>query len=136
MSTGIVNVGLTAPQWQLEFRGPDDVARFDPVVNGAKRIIPNVAAFDPQATPANAVTARALLNETLLVPNVTSFQVQVLQSGFPPGFTDLTGGIYDTTQMTNAASVNRIGLKAIQVTIRVFDSKTKQSRQISVVSDM
>jgi prepilin-type N-terminal cleavage/methylation domain-containing protein len=91
---------------------------------------------------------------TLLLTDVISFQVQVLtnqgQSATPanPDFMDLIsssatanfGGIFDTssavstpTGWTRASGYN---ILAIQVTIRVWDPKTEQARQITIVQDM
>lgn len=137
MSTAVINTGAAAPQWQLKFNSPAEAAVFSPTVNGVvqpNRIIANLNTFDPQATVRTTVMNRVFLNETLVTPNVISFQVQVMpNTGL--AFTDLAANanrIYDTTQVGTSTN----GLKAVQVTIRVWDSKSRQTRQVSIVQDM
>ena len=92
---------------------------------------------------------------TLLLTDVISFQVQVLTNqtnanGTPvtPDFTDLSvpssatgpGGFFDTSSAvstpTGLLRASGYNILAIQVTIRVWDPKTEQARQITIVQDM
>ena len=68
-----------------------------------------------------------------MLPNVISFQVQVMPTG-TQAFID--PGTYDTAQINTAGYANNYGLKAVQVTIRVWDPKTRQTRQVTLVQDM
>jgi hypothetical protein len=58
---------------------------------------------------------------------VISFEVQMMPTGsnaFSP-----TVGLYESR-------TSAFGLKAIQVTLRVWDNKTRQTRQVTLVQDM
>jgi prepilin-type N-terminal cleavage/methylation domain-containing protein len=79
--------------------------------------------FDP--------TDRVLAGATLVCPNVISFHVQLMYLN-GTSFMDVAGGnpaIYDTASIPS-------GLKGIQVTVRVWDNKTRQTRQSTVVQDL
>ena len=72
---------------------------------------------------------------TLVLPNVISFHVQAkaLISAAAPNFVDVP--LYDTTKFGVAGYPND-GLKGVQITLRVWDPKTRQTRQITVVQDL
>ncbi len=92
------------------------------------RFSPNLAALAPNA--------RLLTASTLVLPNVTSFHIQakVLSSAaVAPNFADVAA--YDTTKFGQAGYLNN-GLKGIQITLRVWDPKTRQTRQITVIQDL
>jgi prepilin-type N-terminal cleavage/methylation domain-containing protein len=96
----------------LQFYSPADAA------NG-QRVIPTLAAA--------SITARHASAGTLVLPNVISFEVQMMPTGsnaFSP-----TVGLYESR-------TSAFGLKAIQVTLRVWDNKTRQTRQVTLVQDM
>jgi prepilin-type N-terminal cleavage/methylation domain-containing protein len=142
MSTAVINTGAVGPaaQWQLKFNSPAEAAIISPVVAGViqpNRIIPHLSQFDPQppvGTPVSSVTNRVFLNETLVTPNVISFQVQAMPTNSLV-FGDIpanVNGIYDTA----LTATSTLGLKAVQVTIRVWDPKSRQTRQVTVVQDM
>lgn len=138
---------------QINFFSPSDAASYvagqAPVV---KRIIPVLPQFTPQAAAANAVTARVEAEsdptistgaaDTLLLPNVISFQIQVMPLVAPPGsgaFQDIAnGGVFDTTFFTAPAGTNNniFGLSGIQITLRVFDPSSRQARQMTIVQDL
>jgi prepilin-type N-terminal cleavage/methylation domain-containing protein len=102
-----------------------DIANFNPVTNT------RVLRLDPSG---------AIIRETLVCPNVISFQVQVMQVG-ANAFDDMAPGalgapfFYDTAKF-GTAGYTLGGLKGIQVTVRVWDNKTRQTRQATVVQDM
>jgi prepilin-type N-terminal cleavage/methylation domain-containing protein len=138
----------------LDFFSPADAAGLNPLVTPTvKRIIPNLPQFNVNSANANVVTrVRTPQTETLVLPNVVSFQVQVMLDdlhapnyGYAKGaFADvpLTGApavrLYDTSLLNAPAATygNNFGLKAIQVTLRVFDPKTSQTRQVTVAQDL
>jgi hypothetical protein len=62
---------------------------------------------------------------SLVVPNVLSFQVQ----GIAAGAAAPTDGNYDSA---NAPPV----LQGVSITIRVWDNKTRQTRQLTIVQDL
>lgn len=70
----------------------------------------------------------AQLGSSLLLSNVVSFQVQVLKSTTsPPDFTDV--GTFDSSIYSGYL------VQALQITIRVWDPATAQTRQITIVQD-
>ena len=106
---------------KVQFFSPSDAAK-------GQRVIPN---FDPAGF--NPVGFSRL--ETLVCPNVISFQVQVMplnSSVFDDATPPAAPLLYDTTIFGPAS----LGLKAIQVTLRVWDPTTQQTRQITIVQDL
>jgi prepilin-type N-terminal cleavage/methylation domain-containing protein len=97
--------------------------------------------FPTGVNPENA----ALLGDDLVTTDVISFEIKVLRPN-APDFQDLNdvfidgggnpqtpyGGVYDTA----TAPQGWLSLRAIKVTIRVWDFKTQQSRQISIIQDL
>jgi len=86
-----------------------------------------------------------LQNDDTIVSDVLSFEIKVLAPGWPDfrdlngyidpvlGFVPLPyGGIYDTA----TTPVNLLQLSAIKITIRVWDFKTNQARQVSIIQDL
>lgn len=95
----------------------------------------------PLSYPAGTVPGRPPRNSTLIVPNVVSFNIQVLYSG-ASDFSDVAPmqltvppaqPVFLRMHDTTLSNSNILGLK---ITIRVFDPTTKQTRQISMVQDM
>jgi hypothetical protein len=114
----------------LRFYSPIDAAQ-------ANRVIPDLAAF---AT----TDARVFAGATLVCPNVVSFQIQVMPTqGFTASgiFVDVPSnggqpwGVYDTAKFSSAG-YQQYGLKAVQATVRVWEPKTRQTRQVTVIQDM
>lgn len=101
------------------------------------------------ATGLSILTATPDLTQaTILLPDVLSFSVRVLkyristQSLDPPDFTDLgdvsRGDLRDFTTNDSANRTARVNyvIKALEITIRVWDLKTEQVRQITIIQDM
>lgn len=157
MSCG-VTAGVTVPR--LLFLSPDDAAR------GGMRMLANsgnalsvsvvgsggLSTFNPQALVRNAPTNRVTLTEAPVLQNVISFQVQVMRhddiafgdilpTNIPPipttpGFVP-RARIFDTTYFGSVPGYsNNYGIKAIQITLRVWEQKTRQTRQVTLVQDM
>jgi prepilin-type N-terminal cleavage/methylation domain-containing protein len=87
--------------------------------------------YDPEDNPRILNPQTATLNPqtaTLVCPNVISFQVQLMYLN-QTTFVDVAGTTYDTTSIPS-------GLKGIQVTLRVWDNKTRQTRQSTIVQDL
>jgi hypothetical protein len=207
MSTSVENVGVAGPRWELWFPSPAEAARGIRLLKNTGTVS-GLTAFNtqiPVGTTYNPLTARVIVNEAPVLPNVLSFQVKTMahvqpwdgataylandivwfnnisfraivgNTGQQPGspqsnawrqmlapdvplspfaFADIPPSpmtspvanrvrLYDTTLinvgLTNTfggATTNRFGLKAIQITIRVFDHKTRQTRQVSIVQDL
>src|SRR5262249_27295469 len=72
---------------------------------------------------------------SLLMSNVVSFQVQVLYAG-NRDFTDVGNFNLGTAVFDTALTNNPYMISAIQVTIRVWDPATLQTRQITVLQEM
>jgi hypothetical protein len=70
--------------------------------------------------------------QTLVLPNVISFHVQVMPVGANV-FGDVS--LYDTTRFGSGGYYTS-GLKAIQITMRVWDHKTRQTRQMTIIQDL
>jgi hypothetical protein len=67
---------------------------------------------------------------TLVATDVVSFDIQVL----PPGaidFVDPLGGLFDTAYGSPGYTIT-----AVKITLRVWDLKTRQTRQVSIIQDM
>ena len=195
MSCRVANVGVGGPQFQLWFMSPMDAAQGSRILYnaGTPLDVPllvrpgGLPGFNPQVGPQgppNVFASRVALSETPVLPNVISFQIQIMPTGWSaetsyvtgtmvthngntyratinhtnvlPGagsnpwqlvtqapFSDLvstgvSGRLYDTTLFTAAPATygNRAGIKAVQITLRVFDPKTRQTRQVTIVQDM
>ena len=107
----------------LSFYSPEDAAR-------GQRLIPDLAAFNP-ADPPNRIRTGA----TLVCPNVISFLVQSMLLPSDATFGNLTG-IYDTTKFGGVDGYSTVGLKGVQVTLRVWDNRTRQTRQATLAQDL
>lgn len=83
-------------------------------------------AFNDPAAPIRGMT--------LVMPNVLSFQVQVLTS-LAPG-TRFSGQNFSDVTGTYDSASTAFGLSAVKVTLRVWDYKSRQTRQSSIVQDL
>lgn len=118
----------------LQFFSPADAAK-------GMRVIPDLSAFTPAY--GRLINGSFAVRETLVLPNVVSFQVQLMHlsdSAFddmpPLAPVSISGPyLYDTTKFGVAGYVSN-GLKGIRVTMRVWDNKTRQTRQVTVVQDL
>jgi len=73
---------------------------------------------------------------TLIATDVVSFDVQILspQISQATGIQDLStvpGGLFDTAYGSPGYTVS-----AVKITLRVWDLKTHQTRQVTVIQDM
>jgi prepilin-type N-terminal cleavage/methylation domain-containing protein len=79
-------------------------------------------------------TAAGPRGGALLLTNVISFHIRVMTDPSGTGNWDwndpATGGSFDTATSTSS------GIRAIEITIRTWDMKTQQSRQVTIVQDM
>jgi prepilin-type N-terminal cleavage/methylation domain-containing protein len=105
----------------LEFYSPADAAQ-------RKRMFPSLTT--PPLSAGDPKLFKNGVRETLVLQNVTSFQIQVMPLG-GTSFGDVSGNIYDTSLPTTT-----FGLSGIQVTLRVFEYKTRQTRQVSIIQDL
>lgn len=131
----------TGANGMLNFNSPLDVT------NPAFRAFSVGGATFPQ-DPSTPGTPNLAPVSTLLLTDVLSFDVQVLaappigqgQASPPPGFpisntldfSDV-GTSFPATYDSSSASV---GLLAIQITIRVWDLRSQQARQITILQDL
>ncbi len=131
--------------------GAVDVEIFSPADSAAaasQRVVPTQFAAAPAVSPMLSIQpdgtpnllfpyARVAPASTLVLPNLISFQIQIMPTGTAvPAFVDVPGGVYDTALINAPGYRNNFGLRAIQITLRVWDPKTRQTRQITVVQDM
>jgi type II secretory pathway pseudopilin PulG len=113
-------------------------------------ISPQPLGFIP---PAGVVqeSVREVTGDDILLSDVISFTVRVLPqvalvaggpTPFAPQFQPLNGGaIYDTNYPGVVGAVTTYGpppyrLRALEITIRIWDVKSQQSRQVTVIQDM
>lgn len=114
---------------RVNFYAPADLA------SGRRAFIP-ASVLDPATLMPRSILdpAAPTRGATLVLPNVLSFQVQVLPSLAPgtryigQNFSDVAG-TYDTQSAS-------YGLTAVKVTLRVWDYKSRQTRQTSTVNDL
>jgi hypothetical protein len=100
----------------------------------------------PLGTTNNEPTT--LQADDVIAADVISFEIKVLRRG-TPDFKDLNdnmfidsqgnfqapyGGVYDTA--TTTTPVGWMGLNAIKIVLRVWDFKTNQARQVTVIQDL
>jgi prepilin-type N-terminal cleavage/methylation domain-containing protein len=125
MSCGPVTDTTVKPNvTKLKFFSPADAAQ----QGVGQRVIPasTWAAFLPAFNP--ATNSRVMSNATLVCPNVISFHAQIMPVG-----TFLAKSFSDSIIDTALAPT---GLWGIQVTLRVWDHKTRQTRQATVIQDL
>jgi hypothetical protein len=139
------------------FNSPYDVA-YPPDAAGTLRrsqAFNWTAQGDPAAVGNNPAGSGV---NTMLLSDVVSFTVRVIPSvqlplpqgvnvpfGYPVGvnppvagadtFIDIPGGLYDSSSASQQAP-GFAGIMAIQITIRVWDLRSQQTRQITIVQDM
>ncbi len=89
----------------------------------------------------NRGESASVQGDDLLLTNVVSFTVRVLPAG-QYDFTDIQGlpgasatapFVYDTALVTATAGYR---ISALEITIRVWDVKTQQTRQMTIIQDM
>lgn len=108
-------------------------------------VLPNVISFQVVGLPDSSTDWRAGL--TYNVGNIVVYQGCIYVCTQTHVSSILTNpetlaprwsviSLYDTTQFSNAAYAGRFPLKAVQITLRVFDSGTRQTRQVTVVQDL
>ncbi len=94
---------------------------------------PQNRALQTGANPTPSAT-----NDDLVMADVVSFEVKVLGSGNSATFQNLTTpypGTYDTGDPAVTPDT-LLQIRAIQITLRVFDYKTEQTRQVTITQDM
>jgi prepilin-type N-terminal cleavage/methylation domain-containing protein len=127
---------------------PANVATPDPLQAAPHRFVPVgligrgvLAGYNASLYGEDPAYAR--VNDDLLMTNVLSFEIKVLRQGqFGQGrfdfedvataFAALPDRAYDTATVPPAS----LQLKAIKITMRVWDSKTEQTRQVSMIQDL
>jgi hypothetical protein len=97
--------------------------------------------YDPTQWRGNPVTPDFSTNPeqwsaSLVATDVVSFDIQIYspqiaQATGIQDFSDLPGGLFDTAYGSPGYTVN-----AIKITLRVWDLKTRQTRQVSIIQDM
>jgi hypothetical protein len=109
------------------FINPSGLASNNPRTQGPDRVFTyfydsfNGRGFFDPANP-------EVWSATLIATDVVSFDVQILRPG-DADFVDLQFGIFDT--MFSNYTIN-----AVKITLRVWDLKTHQTRQVTVIQDM
>jgi hypothetical protein len=101
---------------------------YNPTVTGWRGAPSSPSPFSPNNPDA--------WSATLIATDVVSFDVQILspqivQLTGVQDFSDVPGGVFDT-----ASSMNNYTVSAVKITLRVWDLKTHQTRQVTVIQDM
>jgi hypothetical protein len=120
-----------APLNTLTFFSPTDAAL-------GNRVISNFTPMGPAFNYTNGRLFKSGVRETLLMPNVISFQVQIMPNTTPSVFIDPPPIGYDTGRFNTGVNAGfpQYGIKAIQITMRVWDGTAQQTRQVTIVQDM
>ena len=141
--TGYYEMSCWPNQNTLYFNTPHDLT------NPANRVLNNAQA-NPNGPRGIAINRQnpALWSATLLLSDVVSFDVRALkydltpQPAQEPYFVDLTtNGAFDTADPkatnpnSNQGPPNYV-IKGLQISIRIWDLKTLQTRQITVIQDL
>jgi prepilin-type N-terminal cleavage/methylation domain-containing protein len=122
----------------VKFFSPADAALSQRVISD----LTTLSTGAPAPAVGRTLDYRVFSAATVVCPNVVSFQVQVMPmngNAFddpPPSPSAL---LYDTTKFNPAgvaAGYPQVGLRAIQITLRVWDQTTQQTRQLTVIQDL
>lgn len=137
---------------QIDSSGPAPVLYFNSELDlaqppGGVANAPRRSMMDPTgifSAPAPLGTTNnedpLLKNDDLLVSDVINFQVQVLRAG-SPDFQDVStvynqfGGTYDTANPL-IGQAGGIRILALKITLRIWEFKTQQVKQVTMVVDM
>lgn len=95
--------------------------------------------LQPSALVGQNATNAPLRGATLLLPNVLSFHVQVLKAPAATSASNspnTTYGDLGTTTYDSNSTTNTFGLAAVQITLRVWDPRSAQARQATIVQDL
>jgi hypothetical protein len=118
---------------QVYFNSPSDLAGVFNGLGNPTNVQP-LRAFNPLNPAAKDINTGALRSATFVVGDVISFEVQVLMPG---ALTFVPVPDFDTgTELSIALNNLPRTINAIQITLRVWDKKTLQTRQITIVQDM
>lgn len=98
-------------------------------------ISPATGTFNTPSTvqnPANRAikNLQGMPNDALLLSDVLNFDVRAMPVG-TTNFTDVAA--FDTANLVGG---NGVGLAAVKIIIRVWDLKTRQTRQVTVIQDL
>lgn len=121
---------------------------YQPVVNGVPAPLQNMGQWYSAPAPLGTTNNEpgTLQSDDVIAADVISFEIKVLRRGTPDfkdindnTFLDSQGnfqqpyaGVYDTA----TTPVGWMGLNAIKIVIRVWDFKTSQARQVTVIVDL
>ena len=94
----------------------------------AEVILPGPAVTDGSIMNANAI------GTDLLMSNVVSFQVRILTDTSGGQFIDRPGGA--STFVYESSSATKPRLRAIQIKLRVYDTKVRLTRQMTITQDL
>jgi hypothetical protein len=127
--TGYTEMSCEVSGAQIYFNSPSDLS-LPPVDTLPAGTYPQRRAFDPTQPPVYDPNISPPLPRaaTFVVGDVISFEIQVLT----PGSSSFQ---YVTKNFDTATTPGGV-ISAIQITLRVWDKKTLQTRQITIVQDM
>jgi prepilin-type N-terminal cleavage/methylation domain-containing protein len=126
----------TATPTLFYFNNPSELV--DPTAGF--RTIPSSGVLSTGIRGAFSPTTPGTWGATLVLTDVISFDVQILlPTASPPVFSDVPppgglpgGAVFDT----GTPSSNPYNFLAMQISLRVWDTRTQQARQITMVQDM
>ena len=123
----------------LSFNAPDDV------VSGNRTLDPTASPYPTRASDVPLPAGTPPSGATLVLSNVTSFQVQVFtqQAGSLRGDRPAVCAGPDFTYVAaafpasfDAAAKNAYTILAVKATIRIWDAPSQLSRQVTIIQDM
>jgi type II secretory pathway pseudopilin PulG len=126
---------------QIYFNNPSDLAGayYGP---GNPSNIGFIRAFDPTNPAVQDQNTGLPRASTFVIGDVISFEVQALvydptNPSNPPqmGYLNFDTGAQNAGPQQNMSPIN-VTIRALQITIRVWDNKTQLTRQITIVQDM
>jgi type II secretory pathway pseudopilin PulG len=126
----------------LLFNNPSDLAGAYNGVSPPAVNVPPLRAFDPTNPAVPDPNTGLPRSSTFVIGDVISFEVQALvydptNPSNPPqmGYLNFDTGTQNAGPQQNMPPIN-VTIRALQITIRVWDNKTQLTRQITIVQDM
>jgi type II secretory pathway pseudopilin PulG len=109
--------------------------------------IPNITFFTPadMANPASRTlnltntatfSQRCFSSTTLVLPNVLSFEVRIIRNATPAPFEIGPAPEFNAGTAIGYDSANNGAILGVAITLRVWDNKTRQTRQVTLMQDL
>jgi hypothetical protein len=137
-----LNPPLPATPTQIYFNSPTDLAGglFTTPPVAPRRVLDYSQPPIPSVDPNPNLPPNSRRGSTFVLGDVISFEIQVLLTQ-PPALTPAPNASFgyvsfDTATIDPRANPSPPVVSAVQITLRVWDKKTLQTRQITIIQDM